>query len=130
LLVAGTLRLPPDQTAFLVTADLFAAGLATLVQTLGIGRFGARLPVMMGATFLSVGPVIAMGADPGIGLKGFYGAVLISGIVGVLIAPLIGKILPLFPDVVTGSLITLMGISLLSVAINWAGGGNTPSDPS
>src|SRR5437899_3024235 len=57
LLVASALKLPPDQTAFLITADLFAAGLATLIQTIGIWKFGARLPVMMGATFLSVGPI-------------------------------------------------------------------------
>ena len=83
---------------------------------------------MMGATFLSVSPMIAMGLDPGIGLSGFYGALLVSGLVGILIAPLIGRILPLFPAVVTGSLITLLGISLLSVAMNWAGGGN-PATP-
>src|SRR2546430_1849288 len=106
LLVAGELKLPPDQTAFLITADLFAAGLATLIQTLGFWKFGARLPVMMGATFLSVGPIIAMGLDPGIGLPGFYGALLASGLIGVLIAPLVSRILALFPGVVTGSLIT------------------------
>src|SRR5882724_10686236 len=118
LLVAGALKLPPDQTAFLITADLFAAGVATLIQTLGFWKFGARLPVMMGATFLSVGPVIAMGLNPAIGLRGFYGALLASGLIGILIAPLIGRILALFPAVVTGSLITLLGISLLSIAMN------------
>ncbi len=128
LLVAAALRLPPDQTAFLITADLFASGLATLIQTLGLWKFGARLPVMMGATFLSVGPIIAMGSDPAIGLNGFFGALLLSGIIGFLIAPLIGKILGLFPNVVTGSLITLLGLSLLSVAINWAGGGMPTSE--
>jgi len=128
LLVAEALKLPPDQTAFLINSGLFAAGIATLIQTLGIAGFGARLPVMMGATFLSVSPMIAMGLDPGIGLPGFYGALLVAGLVGILIAPLIGRILPLFPAVVTGSLITLLGISLLSVAMNWAGGGN-PATP-
>ena len=127
LLVAEALKLPPDQTAFLINSGLFAAGIATLVQTLGIAGFGARLPVMMGATFLSVAPMIAMGLDPAIGLPGFHGALLVSGLAGILIAPLIGRILPLFPAVVTGSLITLLGISLLSVAMNWAGGGN-PAD--
>lgn len=123
LLVAGALKLPADQTAFLITADLFAAGLATLIQTLGFWKFGARLPVMMGATFLSVGPIVAMGLNPAIGLPGFYGATLASGLAGIFIAPLIGRVLALFPPVVTGSLIALLGISLLSVAMNWAGGG-------
>ena len=71
LLVAEALKLPPDQTAFLINSGLFAAGIATLIQTLGIGGFGARLPVMMGATFLSVSPMIAMGLNPGIGLRAF-----------------------------------------------------------
>ncbi len=125
LLVAEALKLPPDQTAFLINSGLFAAGIATLIQTLGIAGFGARLPVMMGATFLSVSPMIAMGLDPGIGLPGFHGALLVSGLAGILIAPVIGRILHLFPAVVTGSLITLLGISLLSVAMDWAGGGSS-----
>ncbi|MCU1338433.1 MAG: pbuX5 [Bryobacterales bacterium] len=128
LLVAEALKLPPDQTAFLINSGLFAAGIATLIQSLGIGRFGARLPVMMGATFLTIAPMIAMGLNPGIGLPGFHGALLVSGLLGMLIAPLIGRFLPLFPAVVTGSLVTLIGISLLSVAMNWAAGGN-PTDP-
>lgn len=128
LLVAEALKLPSDQTAFLINAGLFAAGIATLIQSLGIWKFGARLPVMMGATFLSVAPAIAIGADRDLGLPAFCGALLVSGLIGVLIAPLIGRILALFPPVVTGSLITLLGISLMSVAINWAGGGSPSID--
>ena len=125
LLVAQSLKLSVDQTAFLINADLFAAGIATLIQTLGVWRFGARLPVMMGATFLSVSPMIAMGLDPAIGLRAFYGALLVSGCVAIIIAPMIGTVLALFPPVVTGSLITLLGISLLAVAVSWAAAGQT-----
>lgn len=125
LLVAKALKLPAAQTAFLINADLFAAGIATLLQTIGIWKFGARLPVMMGATFLSVAPMIALSNDPSIGLTGFYGALIVSGAIGILIAPLIGGLLPLFPPLVTGSVITLLGVSLLSVAIGWAGGGES-----
>jgi NCS2 family nucleobase:cation symporter-2 len=123
LLVAAALKLPPDQTTFLINADMFAAGVATLIQTLGIWKFGARLPVMMGATFLSVSPMIAMGLDPTIGLRGFYGALLASGVIGIAIAPLMGRVLVLFPPVVIGSLITLLGVSLLSIAMNWVSDG-------
>ncbi len=129
LLVAQSLKLSVDQTAFLINADLFAAGIATLIQTLGVWRFGARLPVMMGATFLSVSPMIAMGLDPAIGLRAFYGALLVSGCVAILIAPMIGRVLALFPPVVTGSLITLLGISLLAVAVSWAAAGQTSPQP-
>ncbi len=123
LLVAQGLHLSPVDTASLINCALFAAGLATLIQSFGFWRFGARLPIMMGSTFLSVAPALSMGSDPGIGLRGFYGALLVSGLLGILIAPLVGKMLRLFPPVVTGSLITLLGISLIPIAINWAGGG-------
>ena len=129
LLVAQALKLSTDQTAFLINADLFAAGVATLIQTLGVWKFGARLPVMMGATFLSVSPMIAMGLNPGIGLRAFYGALLVSGCIAILIAPLIGTVLALFPAVVTGSLITLLGISLLAVAVSWAAAGQPSPQP-
>jgi uric acid transporter len=129
LLVAAALKLPADQTAFLINADMFAAGIATLIQTLGVWKFGARLPVMMGATFLSVSPMLAMGLDPAVGLRGFYGALLTSGVIGVAVAPLMGRILVLFPPVVTGSLITLLGISLLSIAIRWVAEGRPDASP-
>jgi xanthine permease len=124
LIVSAALRLPQDQTAFLINAGLFAAGIVTIIQSLGVWKFGVRLPVMMGASFLTVAPMIAMGLDPSIGIRGFYGALLVSGILGILIAPIMGKVLRLFPPVVCGSLITLLGISLLTVAIDWAGGGS------
>src|SRR5438309_4757422 len=63
LIVGGALRLPKDQIAFLINADLFACGLATLIQCIGFWRFGIRLPVVMGVTFAAVGPLVAMAAS-------------------------------------------------------------------
>ncbi|WP_423196483.1 NCS2 family nucleobase:cation symporter-2 [Cupriavidus sp. H19C3] len=123
LIVGGALKLPKDQLAFLINADLFAAGLATLIQAFGFWRFGIRMPVMMGVTFAAVAPMIAIGSDPNVGLLGIYGAVIASGIFGILVAPLMGRMLGLFPPVVTGTVITLIGVSLMRVGINWAGGG-------
>lgn len=123
LIVGGALKLPKEQLAFLINADLFAAGIATMIQALAIWKFGIRLPVMMGVTFASVTPMIAIGSDPNIGLLGIYGAVIAAGVFGVLIAPVIGRLLGLFPPVVTGTVITLIGVSLLRVGINWAAGG-------
>ncbi|GAA7754879.1 MAG: purine permease [Burkholderiaceae bacterium] len=123
LIVGGALKLPKDQLAFLINADLFAAGLATLIQAFGFWKFGIRMPVMMGVTFASVAPMIAIGNDPNVGLLGIYGAVIASGIFGILIAPMMGRMLGLFPPVVTGTVITLIGVSLMRVGINWAGGG-------
>jgi uric acid transporter len=123
LIIGRALKLPPEDVAFLISADLFACGLATLVQCLGFPGVGIRLPVMMGVTFASVGPMLSMAAAPDIGLLGIYGSVITAGIFGILVAPFISRLLPLFPPVVTGTIILVIGISLMRVGINWAGGG-------
>ncbi len=123
LIIGRALRLPPEDVAFLISADLFACGLATLVQSLGFPGVGIRLPVMMGVTFASVGPMLAMAATPEVGLLGIYGSVIVAGAFGIIVAPFISRMLPLFPPVVTGTIILVIGISLLRVGINWAGGG-------
>jgi len=126
LIIGGALKLPKEQLALLINADLFACGLATLFQSLGIWRFGIKLPVMMGVTFAAVSPMIVMATSPEIGLLGIYGAVISAGVFGILVAPLIGRMLPAFPPVVTGSIITVIGISLMRVGITWAAGANMP----
>ncbi|GLS55783.1 purine permease [Methylobacterium gregans] len=123
LIVGRALKLPPEQVAMLVSADLFACGLVTLVQSWGLPGIGIRMPVMMGVTFAAVTPMVAMGTTPEIGLTGIYGAVIASGLFGLLVAPLIGRLLPLFPPVVTGTIILVIGISLMRVGVNWAAGG-------
>ncbi|WP_127090832.1 nucleobase:cation symporter-2 family protein [Aquabacter cavernae] len=123
LIIGRALKLPPEDIAFLISADLFACGIATLVQCLGFPGVGIRLPVMMGVTFASVGPMLSMAASPEIGLLGIYGAVIAAGIFGIVVAPFISRLLPLFPPVVTGTIILVIGISLMRVGINWAGGG-------
>ena len=123
LIIGRALKMPPEDVAFLISADLFACGLATLVQCLGFPGVGIRLPVMMGVTFASVGPMLSMAAAPDIGLLGIYGSVITAGIFAILVAPFVSRLLPLFPPVVTGTIILVIGISLMRVGINWAGGG-------
>jgi len=123
LIIGRALKLPPQDVAYLISADLFACGIVTLVQCLGIPGVGIRLPVMMGVTFASVGPMLSMAASPEIGLLGIYGSVIAAGIFGIIVAPFISRLLPLFPPVVTGTIIMVIGISLMRVGINWAGGG-------
>ncbi len=123
LIVGRALGLPPEQVAFLISADLFACGLATIVQSAGFPGVGIRLPVMMGVTFAAVGPTISLASSPGIGLPGVYGAVIGAGVFGIAMAPFISRLLPLFPPVVTGTIILVTGMSLMPVAIEWAGGG-------
>ncbi|WP_306598388.1 nucleobase:cation symporter-2 family protein [Geothrix sp. 21YS21S-2] len=129
LIVGGALKLPKEQLAMLINADLFACGVATLIQALGFGRFGIRMPVMMGVTFAAVSPMVVMAANPAIGITGIFGAVIAAGLFGVLIAPVVSWLLPLFPPVVTGSIISVIGISLMKIGINWAAGGPHPGIP-
>ncbi|WP_315837704.1 nucleobase:cation symporter-2 family protein [Bradyrhizobium prioriisuperbiae] len=123
LIIGRALKLPPEDVAFLISADLFACGLATLIQCIGFPGVGIRLPVMMGVTFASVGPMLSMAAAPDVGLLGIYGAVIVAGIFSIIAAPFISRLLPLFPPVVTGTIIMVIGISLMRVGVNWAGGG-------
>jgi uric acid transporter len=123
LILGRALKLSPEDVAFLISADLFACGLATLVQSVGFPGVGIRLPVMMGVTFASVGPMLSMAAAPDVGLLGIYGAVISAGIFAVLAAPFMGRLLPLFPPVVTGTIILVIGVTLMRIGINWAGGG-------
>jgi NCS2 family nucleobase:cation symporter-2 len=124
LILGAALKLPKEQIAMLINADLFACGIATLIQTIGVGAFGIRLPIIMGVTAVSISPMLAMAAMPGVGLTGIYGAVITGGIFGLLVAPLIKYVLRFFPSVVTGSIITMIGVSLMRVGISWAGGGS------
>jgi uric acid transporter len=123
LIIGRALKLSPEDIAFLISADLFACGIATLIQCVGFPGVGIRLPVMMGVTFASVGPMLSMAAAPDIGLLGIYGSVIAAGVFGIVVAPFMSRLLPLFPPVVTGTIILVIGISLMRVGINWAGGG-------
>jgi uric acid transporter len=123
LIIGRALKLQPEEVAFLISADLFACGLATLVQSIGFPGVGIRLPVMMGVTFASVGPMLSMAASPDVGLLGIYGSVISAGAFALVVAPFMSRLLPLFPPVVTGTIILVIGISLMRVGINWAGGG-------
>ena len=129
LIIGRALKLSPEQVALLISADLFCCGIVTLIQSLGVGRFvGIRLPVMMGVTFAAVGPMVAMAnAQPGPdGARAIFGAIIGAGILSVLIAPLMGRLLRFFPPVVTGTIIAIIGISLMRVGIGWAMGGPAP----
>lgn len=126
LIVGRALKLSPEQVAMLISADLFACGIVTLIQSMGMTKwFGVRLPVMMGVTFAAVGPMVAFAnAMPGVdGARAIFGAIIGAGIVSMLIAPVISKLLRFFPPVVTGTIIAIIGISLMRVGVGWAMGG-------
>ena len=125
LILGAALRLSAAQTIALISADLFTSGLATLLQTIGWWKFGARLPLIQGCSFVSVAPMILIGNRYGI--PTIYGAVLCCGLFTVLAAPLFSRMLRFFPPVVIGSVITVIGLSLLPIAGTWLGGGDSAS---
>ncbi len=126
LIVGRALKLSPEQVALLISADLFCCGIVTLVQSLGFTKwFGIKLPVMMGVTFAAVGPMVAFAnAMPGVdGARAIFGAIIGAGIISMIIAPIVSKLLRFFPPVVTGTIIAIIGISLMRVGVGWAMGG-------
>ncbi|MDL5159104.1 nucleobase:cation symporter-2 family protein [Actinomycetospora termitidis] len=132
LVVGEALGLSFTDLATLLTAALLVSGLATLLQTLGVWKIGARLPLVQGASFAAVASMLAIGKGAGGGtyaLQVIFGAVLVAGVVGFLLSGVFHRLLDLFPPVVTGSIITVIGISLLPVAVKWAGGGSDVEAP-
>ena len=136
LIIGRALKLPPEQIALLINADLLACGIVTIVQSLGVTPwFGIRLPVMMGVTFAAVGPMLAIANDASLGeptarLLTIFGSAIAAGIFTILVAPVLSVLLPLFPPVVTGSVILIIGLSLMRVGVNWAAGAPVASMPS
>lgn len=121
-LILGTAaKLPPDQVGMLVASALFVSGLATLLQSLGLPFLGSKLPLVNGTTFGAVSTMLAILASGG-GMPVIFGSVIVAGVIGFLLAPLFSKIQRFFPPVVTGTIITAMGISLLPVAAGWITG--------
>ena len=132
LVIASGLGLDNHTLVHLINADLLTCGIATIIQSAGIGRFiGVKLPLIQGVTFTAVSPLIAIGAaatppgaDPTTGLATMYGSIIAVGLIVFLVAPFFAKLLRFFPPIVTGTLLTVMGTTLLSVSagdiVAWA----------
>jgi xanthine permease len=123
LIIGSALQLPKEQIAMLVSADLFCCGIVTIIQAVGIGNVGIRLPIMMGIAFTAVPSIIATGTNPELGMPGVIGAVIGSGIFTLLAAPYFGRWVRFFPPIVTGTVMLIIGLSLMRVGVNWAAGG-------
>ncbi|MER2038235.1 MAG: nucleobase:cation symporter-2 family protein [Solibacillus sp.] len=126
LIIGGALGFSTAQMTYLVAIDIFMCGVATLLQVWKGKFIGIGLPVVLGCTFTAVSPIIAIGSSGGLG--DIYGAIIVSGLIIVLIGGLFGKLIPFFPPVVTGSVVTIIGVSLIPVAINNMGGGQGAAD--
>ncbi|WP_329483456.1 2-oxo-4-hydroxy-4-carboxy-5-ureidoimidazoline decarboxylase [Kribbella sp. NBC_01484] len=133
ILLANSIGLTTQQLIHLINADLFTCGIASIIQSVGFWKVGVRLPLLQGVTFTAVSPMIAIGLAAGGGTQGLlviYGAVLVAGLATFFIAPFFSKLIRFFPPVVTGSVITIIGLALLPVAAGDAVGGAGPTaDP-
>ncbi len=132
ILLANSIGLNTAQLIHLINADLFTCGIASIIQSVGFWKVGVRLPLLQGVTFTAVSPMIAIGLAAGGGTDGLlviYGAVIIAGLFTLFIAPYFSRLIKFFPPVVTGSVITIIGIALLPVAAADTVGGAATMDP-
>ncbi len=123
LIFGAAVGLSSRQVAALINADLFTCGLATLLQSVGVWRFGARLPLVQGCSFICLPAMILIGKQSG--LPTVYGAVIGCGFLTIIIAPVFSRLLRFFPPAVIGSVIVCIGLSLMPTAAMWLAGGNS-----
>ena len=116
----------PDfpEMIYMMQMSMLFAGIATLFQTIGFGPVGARLPVVQGTSFAFIPIMIPLVAGKGVDAMGvIMCGVLVGGIFHACLAPFVGKIRFALPPLVTGLVVTMIGISLVKVGIQYAAGG-------
>ncbi|GEO93614.1 nucleobase:cation symporter-2 family protein [Kocuria flava] len=127
LIVGGAAGLDATDTGLLIASCLFIGGLATMLQSWGLPLFGSQLPLVQGVSFAGVATMLAILQDGG-DLREVFGAVLVASLIGLVLAPFFSRVVRFFPPVVTGVVITTIGLTLIPVAANWAMGGNAQAE--
>lgn len=127
LIVGAAAGLSTAEVGILVSAALLLSGLGTLLQTLGIWRVGAQLPLVLGISFVPVATMTVLAEESG--LPVVFGATLAGGVFALIVAPFVASLVRFFPPVVTGSVITVIGISLVPVAVGWISEGGEDGVP-
>lgn len=115
IMIAGALGYSARELTYLISTDIFMCGVATFLQLKLTKHTGVGLPVVLGCAFQSVAPLSIIGAQQGSGAM--FGALIASGIYVILVAGIFSKIARFFPPIVTGSVITVIGLSLVGVAM-------------
>ena len=122
LILAAALGLSAKDTAFFISANFFTSGIAILIQTLGVGKLaGSKYPIILGSSFAPLSPMILIGQQ--YGLATLFGAIIASGIIIFFLSFFMDHILKLFPPVVVGTFVTLIGVSLAPTALRDLAGG-------
>lgn len=127
LIIAGIAGLNVVETAYLVSAALLASGIASIIQSRGFGpkkfRIGVGLPTVMGTDFGFVPPANTIINTMGGGMPGYFGASILGAIFEFILSFFVKPLMKVFTPVVTGTVIALMGMSMMPVAFDWVGGG-------
>lgn len=116
----------PDfpELLYMIQMSMLFAGVATLLQTVTVGPVGAALPIVQGTSFAFLPIMIPLVAGKGVDALGaLYGGVIIGGIFHAALGTVIGKIRFALPPLVTGLVVTLIGLMLVKVGIQYAAGG-------
>ena len=126
LVIASALGLDAKTTTTLISATILASGLATIIQAKGVGKVGSRVACIMGTDFTFVSPSISVGSV--LGLPGIIGATILGAFLEIILSFFIKPLMKFFPPLVTGTVVCLIGLTLLPVAIDWAAGGSGAAD--
>ncbi len=121
LVVCSALGLSVEQTSMMVSATIFASGITTVLQSKGLGPIGSRVSGMMGTDFTFVNPSISVGAK--FGVAGIVTATITASFAEIILSRFIKPLMRFFPPLITGTVVSLIGITLLPVSIDWAAGG-------
>ncbi|HFU4108961.1 TPA: nucleobase:cation symporter-2 family protein [Streptococcus suis] len=126
LVVASALGLSVEDTSIMVSASIFVAGIATILQSKGVGPVGSRVSGMMGTDFTFANPAISVGSQ--LGIAGIVGATIAGSFVEIALSRFVKPLMRFFPPLITGTVVSLIGITLMPVSMDWAAGGAGASD--
>lgn len=126
LVIASALGFDAKITTTLISATILASGIATIIQARGLGAIGSRVACIMGTDFTFVSPAISVGTV--LGLPGIIGATILGAFFEIILSYFIKPLMKLFPPIVTGTVVCLIGLTLLPVSIDWAAGGVGAAD--
>lgn len=126
LVIASALGFDAKITTTLISATILASGIATIIQARGFGAIGSRVACIMGTDFTFVSPAISVGTV--LGLPGIIGATILGAFFEIILSYFIKPLMKLFPPIVTGTVVCLIGLTLLPVSIDWAAGGVGAAD--
>lgn len=121
LIIAGALKLDLETTGFLVSMSLFASGLATFVQCRRLGPIGCGLLCVQGTSFSFIEPIISAGLTGG--LPAIFGATIAGSVVEMLVSRVLKYTRTIITPLVSGIVVTLIGLCLIKVGVTACGGG-------